>query len=232
MFSQSMGGPGHDGPQGGSRYGGGAGGPAGFDHRQNSEQRRQLVRSLTEQLTKRFAEHESKATIEVCSNVDEREKLDNSLQLVVQKKQKRPKLNEQHASLSAYHRKLSDWVESLGSSVDVVNKDGDDKDENEAQVDVDLLVQYNDVVTDQMAECSAEDNALGDVLDQVDEALVKGVIDHDRYVREVRELSRKQFIPRALKKKLELIRSRSSIPNSNNNHSNERHYAPGMTVLN
>lgn len=245
MFSHSTNGPGRNEAQGTGHYGG-AGGHVPFNHRQNSEQRRQLVRSLTEQLTKRFAEQESKASSELISNVDEREKLNNSLQLVEQKKQKRRKLNEHHARLSDDHRKLSDWVESLGASVDVVNKDSDAGGETEnnengqqqQQVDVDLLVQYNDVVTDQMADCSAEDNALGDVLDQVDEALVKGVIDHDRYVREVRELSRKQFIPRALKKKLEIMRLRSSV-SSNHHHSNsERQYAhrsadnsgPGMNA--
>lgn len=81
--------------------------------------------------------------------------------------------------------------------------------------EVDSVLHYDDILVHQIAESMAKDHAYTDTLDQVDEAFVKGVIDHESYMKDVRNLSREQFFPRALRKKLELARQRAYLAEHN-----------------
>lgn len=120
----------------------------------------------------------------------------HQLDEVSAKVEKLTKIEQRHAELAKTSERLRErcnelktWQSSTGSQVE--------------ERDIDSFVQYREMTTSQIAECNAKDKAISDVLNKVDEALVKGVIDHERYIIEVRELARQQFSPRALRKKLE-----------------------------
>lgn len=73
---------------------------------------------------------------------------------------------------------------------------------------VDHVLQYADILDSQACTCYAQDGSFTDALDQLDEAFVKGVIEHEAYMKHVRDISRQQFFPRALKKKIEIAKSK------------------------
>ncbi|KAI0567370.1 Elongin-C [Gracilaria domingensis] len=61
------------------------------------------------------------------------------------------------------------------------------------------------MLSEQSLKAKAADAALADALDQVDEAIDKGVIDTDTYMREVRKLARLQFFHRAMLRKIQVL---------------------------
>jgi len=75
--------------------------------------------------------------------------------------------------------------------------------ENEnKKVEVDELVSPADVLSSQLFEVVAEDQAIEDVLYNINLGLIKGIMDCETYLKQVRLLSRDQFMARVLAKKV------------------------------
>lgn len=69
--------------------------------------------------------------------------------------------------------------------------------------DIDDITHPATVLQQQSIDCGARDAALTDALDQLDEAIAKGVIDDETYMRDVRRIAREQFFTRALLRKVQ-----------------------------
>lgn len=81
--------------------------------------------------------------------------------------------------------------------------------ENQGAVDVDEAVVTTAPLYKQLVNAFAEENATEDAIYYLGEALRKGVIDLDVFLKHVRELSRKQFMLRALMQK---CREKAQLP--------------------
>lgn len=161
-------------------------------------ERQRLLSALTKRLSDRLLEVNNEAVTEIAQILKRGDAIRSSKQHMSKEAhdllERYTKVNNEVEQLQHRHDELKKWSDAVGDSV---NED-----------DVNFILQYQDMMIHQIAQCVAEDHAYTDTLDQVDEAFVKGVIDHDTYVKEIRNLSREQFFPRALRKKLEKERVR------------------------
>lgn len=163
-------------------------------------ERRRLITQLSGRLTERLRDSGNDAMVEVeqlqqRGDVVRRSEENASHETSLSQKRFRES-EEAVASLARRKGQLEEWLEVW-----------DRADVRDCK-DVDVLLRYRDLIDGQIADCMAKDHALTDTLDQVDEAFVKGVIDHDMYMKDVRHLSREQFFPRALRKKLVVAHGR------------------------
>lgn len=160
--------------------------------------RRRLVNLLAKRLSDRLVDVNNDAITEIGQILERKDIVTRNSQHATEEAEamisRFTKVREDVERLTRRRDDLKSWIDAMGDSLH--------------DTDVDVILQYRDIMYHQIAECLAKDHAYTDTLDQVDEAFVKGVIDHETYVKDVRNLSREQFFPRALRKKLELARVR------------------------
>lgn len=156
----------------------------------DSSERRRLIEALTQSISIRLKDITNEALVEACqldSRKDDLMKNNRFATKYIIAKDRLDRSTQQKNDLEY-------WVKEVGSRSD--------------NVSIDEVLCYADALDEQIAQCSAEDQSYGDALDQIDEAFVKGVIDHDAYMKHIRDLSRGQFFPRALRKKIEVVRAK------------------------
>ncbi|KAG9148258.1 hypothetical protein Leryth_012216 [Lithospermum erythrorhizon] len=78
-------------------------------------------------------------------------------------------------------------------------------------VDVDDVFEHSDVLSKQISECTASDLAIEDAIYALDKAVQEGVVPFDQYLRNVRLLSRQQFIHRATASKVRDAQMRTQV---------------------
>lgn len=160
-------------------------------------QRKQIIFNLSNKISTRLQEGGNDAVTElgqILSEKEDFEKKTNESAMNPLLLSAYTQSEEELAHLTKRREQLQNWRDAMGD-VSGGTLTG--------EIDVDAVLQYRDMMFHQIFQNKADDYALSDTLDQMDEAFVKGVIDHDRYVKDVRSLSRKQFYPRAMWKKLE-----------------------------
>lgn len=169
---------------------------SGGSNRDDEAEKRELVKRLTKKLVERFNESQVDMTEQLVKTSVANENTKDSIA------QLRPKAESMTQDVENLKQTLEE-VEKQERSLQAWKERNSDVVTEEQAGDIDQLLQFHDMSTQQIAQCIAEDYAIGDTMDQVDEAFVKNIISHDKYIREIRTLSRKQFYPRALKQKLE-----------------------------
>ncbi|GAB2238117.1 hypothetical protein Droror1_Dr00016019 [Drosera rotundifolia] len=118
-------------------------------------------------------------------------------------------------------REMRHKMEGLEQELQVVlrNADvlGDWLKENEGKmggfgkVNVDEIFEFDDGLGRQMVECMAADMAIEDVIYSLDRAVQDGVVSFDVYLRNVRLLSREQFIHRATAGKVKAVQAQAQV---------------------
>lgn len=164
-------------------------------------ERRRLIASVSQRLSARLTDVSNDAVMEIAQLLDRKT---NIIQRDESASEEMRLKTEQYADdverlnlLEERKQELERWDETTKH---VRN-----------ETDVDVVLQYREIMLKQIADSMAEDHAYADALDQVDEAFVKGVIDHETYMKDVRNISRDQFFPRALWKKLDTERLRMGV---------------------
>lgn len=167
----------------------------------DEQERRKLISTLSKRISERLNDTNNDAFTEIAQLLQRKEVATKNKEKASEEARisetevESVKSTVQH--LSSQKSKLETWVG------DVANSQESD------EVSIDDILHYKDANLHQIAKSMAQDHAYNDTLDQVDEAFVKGVIDHDTYIKDVRKLGREQFFPRALRKKLEAATART-----------------------
>lgn len=166
--------------------------------RADEPERHQLILALSKRMSVRLADVSDEAIKEIGQLMHKKEEMiksDKSATEEMRQKATAHKAAEDELErITIQMSELDAWVKTVGSL--------------QEEREIDEMLRYKDILEEQAVSCSAEDLAYSDALDQVDEAFVQGVIDHETYIRNIRELSRQQFFPRALKRKIELAHAR------------------------
>lgn len=159
----------------------------------DAPERRQLIAVLTKKMVERFTEANDDAIQEIASLLAKKDDLIKSGESATAEKRARAveykNADEEHKALEAQRQALREWVKSVGDMRE--------------DLEIDDMLRYRDVLDEQNTDCTAQDSAFTDAMDQVDEAFVYGVIDQEKYMKEIRRISNKQFFPRALRRKIE-----------------------------
>ena len=92
---------------------------------------------------------------------------------------------------------MDDAIDELSAWLDGVKKDRTTEDGEDGEAAVDLLALPADVQSAQMLALSAESAAIDDCVYHLDRALARGGITLDVYLKEVRRLSKRQFMAKA-----------------------------------
>jgi len=79
------------------------------------------------------------------------------------------------------------------------------KENEDKQFDIDKLVSASDEQSQQILELLASDHAIEDVMYYLDKQLERGGIDVDSYLVNLREMAKRQFMNKALLKKISLV---------------------------
>lgn len=161
-------------------------------------ERRQLISNLAKRLSVRLNDVNEEATQEIATLLYRKDQLiksDKSMSEEMRQKATAYKSAEEELELTKNRVKdLDDWVKDFGSV-----KEDDHIDER---------LRYKDILDEQIVDCTSHDAAYTDALDRVDEAFVQGVIDQEKYLKDIRRLSREQFFHRALRRKIEITASK------------------------
>lgn len=178
----------------------------------------------------------------VNSNTISEEHIKASLLSAVEDKMKRrlrDKFSQVHAELDVLKRTHDDLTKGKTRLEEIINKlEGEqmelDKNvnvlreksdamteviaklQNQEAIDVDEAVVTTTPLYKQLLNAFAEENAIEDAIYYLGEALRRGIIDLDVFLKHVRELSRKQFMLRALMQK---CREKANLPCWANKHS-------------
>ncbi|KAI0559662.1 ubiquitin-conjugating enzyme E2 variant 3 [Gracilaria domingensis] len=170
----------------------------------NEPERRRLISTLTTRLSERFNDASEEAVTDICQLLKQKDDMVRSGQSVTKEMRLRAlqleKTRREMQQTEADKQALLEWQSTINRH--------DEQDGQNHQLHVDDILEYSDMLDEQICTCIAKDGAFSDALDQLDEAFVKGVIDQDAYMKYVRDISREQFFPRALKKKIELEKSK------------------------
>lgn len=151
-------------------------------------ERRQLIRALTQRMSEALLKNTNAAMQEVGGMLKRKDSLlrEDPLRQSMKRQLSRQKLELEtgHEQLESRKKSLEQWNELHPAPPTDAN--------------IDQITRPRTVLQDQNLECSAQDAAMADALDQMDEAIAKGVIDTSTYMREVRRVAREQFFVRAL----------------------------------
>lgn len=162
-------------------------------------ERLQLIANLSKRISVRLNDVNEEATQEIATLLhrkDEMIKSDKSMTEEMRQKATMYKSTEDQLERTTTRKKeMEDWVKGVGSV--------------KQEADIDEALRYKDILDEQIVDCNAQDAAYSDALDRVDEAFVQGVIDQERYLKDIRKLSREQFFPRALRRKIEISASKT-----------------------
>ena len=104
---------------------------------------------------------------------------------------------ERKAELTRANRDMDDAIDELSAWLDGVKKDKTSEEGEDGEAAVDLLALPADVQSAQMLALSAESAAIDDCVYHLDRALARGGITLDVYLKEVRRLSKRQFMAKA-----------------------------------
>ena len=116
-------------------------------------------------------------------------------------------LRQREEQISKGLREMQDEKEGLELQLQMILINSDIMEawlrENQGKrvIDVENAFEYSDFVSRQMLECSSSDLAIDDVIYALDKALQEGSIPFDQYLKNVRMLSREQFLHRAMSAK-------------------------------
>lgn len=116
-------------------------------------------------------------------------------------------LRQREEQISKGLREMQDEKEGLELQLQMILINSDIMEawlrENQGKrvMDVENAFEYSDFVSSQMLECSSSDLAIDDVIYALDKALQEGSIPFDQYLKNVRMLSREQFLHRAMSAK-------------------------------
>lgn len=116
-------------------------------------------------------------------------------------------LRQREEQISKGLREMQDEKEGLELQLQMILINSDIMEawlrENQGKrvMDVENAFEYSDFVSRQMLECSSSDLAIDDVIYALDKALQEGSIPFDQYLKNVRMLSREQFLHRAMSAK-------------------------------
>jgi len=110
---------------------------------------------------------------------------------VVSGREENQKLEQRKVDLVTETSKLESWI--------LTN-------ENNTSIDVDSVVSASDTYSSQLFETTAEDYAYTDVLYELDACLGDELVDINKYLRQVQNVARKQFMSRALAQKVNAAR--------------------------
>lgn len=161
-------------------------------------ERQQLISALSKRLSVRLADVNDEAIKEIGQLMHNKEEILKTEETATEERRNKAMVHkETEDELEGVTSRMSQlelWVKGVGSVTE--------------EKDVDEMLRYKDMLDEQAVKCSGEDLAYSDALDQVDEAFVQGVIDHEAYIKNIRALSRQQFFPRALRRKIELAHAR------------------------
>lgn len=175
------------------------------------------------------------STAPVSTNTISEEHIKASLLSAVEDKMKRrlrDKFSQVQAELDVLKRTHDDLSKGKGRLEEIMNKlEGEQleldknlitlrekseamtdvmaKMQNQEQIDVDEAVVTTTPLYKQLLNAFAEENAIEDAIYYLGEALRRGIIDLDVFLKHVRELSRKQFMLRALMQK---CREKANLP--------------------
>lgn len=113
------------------------------------------------------------------------------------------RMSKEIQELTEAKGKLQELDDQLQEFIDKYDKEGED-------INPDEVYGPTQPIFKQLLESYAEENALVDAIYYTNEGLRKGVITLDSFLKEIRELSRKQFMQRAL---MRACRAKASLPN-------------------
>lgn len=156
-------------------------------------ERRQLISVLSKRIKERLDDVNEEATNEIAALLAKKDDLIQTDKTA----------NEEMRQKATAQRNAEDEVNSTKETLDALEKWVKSVGNARQDLEIDELLRYKDMLDEQIVDCMAQDSAYTDALDQVDEAFVHGVIDEERYMKDVRRLSRNQFYPRALRRKIE-----------------------------
>lgn len=129
------------------------------------------------------------------------------------------KISRAAANVTGEMREISAKSESLNETLVVSTTERDQLEEwitkfgvRNGDVDVDHMIYPQDVQSQQQVECLAEDAALSEALNQLDEALSNQVITLETFMKETRRISRDQFFARALLRKVRMHQAQQLLP--------------------
>lgn len=120
-------------------------------------------------------------------------------------------------------KEMQDEKELLEQQLQIVSMNGDILEgwlrENEGKlggsdvnsVDVDEAFEAGDSLSKQMMDCTASDMALEDAIYSLDKAVQEGAVPFDLYLRNVRLLSREQFLHRATGSKVRAVQMQAQV---------------------
>lgn len=160
-------------------------------------ERRALLAELTRRLENTFSTYHEKthtSIINILQKQDEIRREDKHAN--DESRQRCAKLNGEkdiNHRLTIQKKQLTQWKEEMGDI--------------EHERDLQQMLQYTNIFEHQVAECKSKDLAHTDALDAIDEACARNVIDHETYIRHIRNISGEQFYVRALKAKVEKARA-------------------------
>lgn len=120
------------------------------------------------------------------------------------------KLEERNTQIEALKEQFKKEKESLVGMITAMTQKDDELTKWQSQqtgqeIDIDKVIEPKDVLSQQILDLVAEENALEDVLYVLDQALHRDRIDLDNYLKLIRGYSREQFFRKALLNKVASI---------------------------
>jgi ESCRT-I complex subunit TSG101 len=116
------------------------------------------------------------------------------------------KLGQRYEALMQALKKLKEDKEQFEKGIEVLKKKDEEitqwLEQNQGEVDVDKVITTSDEQSEQIFELIATDQTIEDMLYFLDKGLQKKVTSLDNYLEDIRELSTKQFMAKALLKKI------------------------------
>lgn len=186
----------------------------------NDPQRRQLIMGLTKHLIERLNDVNEEATNEIAGLLAKKDELIKSDkeagEEMRQKATEHKAAEDKLKSLNEEKHSLEEWVKGVGNTKE--------------ELQIDEMLRYKNILDEQLVDCKANDLAYTEALDQVDEAFVQGVISQERYMKDLRNVSRDQFYTRALRRKIEKTVSRDGQNGSSSGHTAPRQLMSTRTM--
>lgn len=161
-------------------------------------ERRNLIAALSKRISGHLQDVNEEAIEEICRLFAKKDDAINTDIYANEHTQQRDKAYKLATEKLKSTLALKDELQQWNTSVADVKQDAH----------VDDMLHHCNILDHQILECVAQDYAYADSLDQIDEAFVKGLIDHDAYMKHIRHISREQFYPRALRNKIEMVRAK------------------------
>lgn len=127
--------------------------------------------------------------------------------------QRAEQVDEGRREMQQEREGLEQQLQLLLTNTDVIETWLKDNDNGLMEVEIDDVCETTDALSKQMLDCTSADLAIEDILYSLDRAVRDGAIPFDAYLKNVRMLSREQFVHRATCSKVRAVQMQAQVAN-------------------